>query len=129
MDTLFYGISSSASEETPDFLITTKSIFQKFKQTRMPLERISNGDMTANAGARNLTFNGVPLVYGNYVDSGTLYELNLNYVQLIVDSATDMITTPFITPSNQTIRVAFVLWRGNQTTDNRRRLGKLTSIT
>jgi hypothetical protein len=128
MSTLFYAISSAATEENPNFIITTKTIFQKYEQTRLPLERISNGDLTFNAGAKNLTFKGEPVVYGNYIASGKLYQLNLNYIQLIVDSATDMITTPFISPTNQTVRVAYILWRGNLVTDNRRRQGKLLSI-
>jgi len=128
MSTLFYAISSGATEENPNTFITTKTVFQKYEQTRLPLERISNGDLSFNAGARNLTFKGYPIVYGNYIGSGKLYALNTNYLQLIVDSATDFITTPFITPSNQTVKVAYILWRGNQVTDNRRRLGKLTSL-
>ena len=128
MSTLHYAISSGATEENPNAYITTKTIFQKYEQTRLPLERISNGDLTFNAGATNLTFKGIPIIYGNFIGSGKLYALNLNYVQLVVDSATDFITTPFITPSNQTVRVAYIIWRGNQTTDNRRRLGKLTGV-
>ena len=107
---------------------TTKTIFQKFEQTRLPLERISN-TLTANAGFRNLTFKGVPVIYGNYVATGLLFGLNMNYIYLAVDSATDLITTPFITPTNQTVKVAYILWRGNMITNNRRRHFKLTSIT
>jgi hypothetical protein len=128
MSTLFYAISSGATDENPNTILTTKTVFQKYEQTRLPLERISNGDLSFNAGATNLTFKGVPIVYGNYVGSGKLYMLNMNYIQLIVDSATDFITTPFISPTNQTVKVAYILWRGNMVTDNRRRQGKLTSI-
>ena len=128
MSTLHYAISSGANEENPNLYITTKAVFQKYEQTRLPLERISNGDLTFNAGATNLTFKGIPITYGNYIGSGKIYALNTNYLQLIVDSATDMITTPFISPTNQTVRVAYILWRGNLVTDNRRRQGKLTSV-
>jgi hypothetical protein len=128
MTTLFYALSSGATEDNPSTLVTTKTVFQKYEQTRLPLERISNGSTSFNAGATNLTFKGIPVIYGNFIGSGKMYELNLNYIQLIVDSATDMITTPFITPTNQTVKVAYILWRGNLVTDNRRRQGKLTSI-
>lgn len=128
MSTLHYAISGGANEENPNLYITHKTEFQKYEQTRLPLERISNGDLTFNAGATNLTFKGVPITYGNYIADGIIYALNTNYIQLIVDSATDMITTPFISPTNQTVRVAYILWRGNLVTDNRRRLGKLTGV-
>lgn len=129
MNTTYYAVSSGANEDNPTHIITTKSIFQKYEQTRLPLERISNGDLSANAGFKNLTFKGTPIMYGNFISSGTMYMLNMNYIQLVVDSATDMITTPFITPTNQTVRVAYILWRGNMVTDNRRRQAKLVSIT
>jgi hypothetical protein len=127
MQTLYYALSSSSVQDNPTHIITTSAIFQKYEQTRLPLERIQNTD-TANAGFVNLTFKGVPIIYDQYVDSGTLYMMNTNYWNLVVDSATDFVTTPFIAPTNQTVKVAFILWRGQQTTNNRRRFGKLTSV-
>lgn len=127
MTTATYAVSSSAEVDLPTHYITTKTIWRKFEQTRLPLERISN-TMTANAGFSNLTFKGKPVIYGNYIDSGVMYGLNMNYLNLNVDSATDLITTPFIAPTNQTVKVAYILWRGNLSTNNRRRHFKLSSI-
>lgn len=127
MSTLYYALSSSSAQDNPTHILTTSAIFQKYEQTRLPLERIQN-TMTANAGFTNLTFKGIPVIYDQYVDSGVLYMMNTNYWNLVVDSETDMVTTPFIAPTNQTVKVAFILWRGQQTTNNRRRHGKLSSI-
>lgn len=77
---------------------------------------------------RNLTFKGIPIVYGNKIGSGIMYGVNMNYLKLYVDSATDMSTSEFIMPTNQTVRVAYILWRGAFGTNNRRRHFKLTSI-
>lgn len=129
MSTAYYAVSSSSVEDNPTVILTTKAIFQKYEQTRLPLERISNGDLSANAGFRNLTFKGVPITYGNYIQTGLMFGLNMNYVFLKVDSASDFITTDFLRPSNQTVKVAYIIWRGNLTTNNRRRHFKLTSIT
>jgi hypothetical protein len=129
MTTATYAVSSAATVDNPTVYLTNKVIFQKFEQTRLPLERISNGTLSANAGFTNLTFKGVPVIYGNYIGSGLMFGLNMNYVYLAVDSQTDYITTPFISPTNQTVKVAFILWRGNLVTNNRRRHFKLTSIT
>jgi hypothetical protein len=128
MTTATYAVSSSANSENPTVYLTNKTIFQKFEQTRLPLERISNGNLTANAGFTNLTFKGKPVVYGNYIGAGLLLGLNMNYIYWAVDSATDFITTPFITPANQTIKVAYILVRGNLITNNRRRHFKMSSI-
>lgn len=130
MATATFAVSSAANEDSPTVYITNKTIFQYYWQTRLPLERIQNGDMTANVGAKNLTFMGVPLVYGNYIGSGLIFGLNLNYVYLNVDSETDFVTTPFVMPTNQTVKVAFILFRTTgPVTDNRRRHFKLTNIT
>lgn len=50
LSTATYAVSSSATVDNPTVYVTNKTIFQKFEQTRLPLERISNGDLTANAG-------------------------------------------------------------------------------
>ena len=128
MTTATYAVSSAANEENPTHYITTKTIFQKFEQTRLPLERIQNTSDTANAGFKNLTFKGVPVLYGNYIKAGCLYGVNMNYVNLAVDTQTDFAMTEFRTPVNQTIKVAYILWRGNLVTNNRRRNFKLTGI-
>ena len=127
MTTATYAVSSSSIMDNPTHYITNKTIFQKFEQTRLPLERISN-TLTANAGFTNLTFKGKPVVYGNYIGSGLMFGLNMNYIHLCVDSASDFITTPFLAPTNQTVKVAYIIWRGNMVTDNRRRHFKLTGI-
>lgn len=129
MTTGTYAVSAAAEVDNPTHYITTKTIFQKFEQTRLPLERISNGNTSANAGFVNLSFKGKPVIYGNYIASGLLLGLNMNYIHFSVDSMTDLITTDFREPVNQTVRVAYILWRGQLWTDNRRRHFKLSSIT
>lgn len=129
MSTAYYAVAGSANEENTTHVLTNKTIFQKYEQTRLPLERISNGNMSANAGFRNLTFKGIPLVYGNFIGTGLMFGLNMNYINLWVDSATDFVTTEFIVPTNQTVKVAYILWRGQFGTNNRRRHWKLTGIT
>jgi len=129
MTTATYAVSASATVDNPTHYLTNKTIFQKFEQTRLPVERITNGNLSANAGFTNLTFKGKPVIYGNYIGSGLIFGLNMNYIYLAVDSETDFVTTPFISPVNQTIKVAYILWRGNLLTNNRRRSFKLTSVT
>lgn len=129
MSTATYAVASASNVDMPTHYVTNKTIFKKFEDTRLPLERISSGSTSANAGFVNLTFKGKPLIYGNYIGTGLLFGLNMNYINLVVDTATDMLVTPFVTPTNQTVRVAYIMWRGNMTTNNRRRNFKLTDIT
>lgn len=130
MSTAYYAVASSSTQDTPDMIITNKTIFQYFEDTRLPLERVSNGNLTANAGFTNLTFKGVPVVYGNYVGSGLMFGVNSNYIDYVVDSETDFVMTPFLQPVNQTAKVAYILLRTTgPVTNNRRRHFKLTGIT
>lgn len=129
MTTATYAVASSASVDSPDVYVTNKTIFQRYEATRLPLERIENGSLTFNAGAKNLTFKGSPIVYGNFIGSGLLFGLNTNYIDLVVDSETDFVMTMFVAPTNQTVKQSFILWRGNLCTNNRRRHFKLTGIT
>lgn len=129
MTTGYYQSASSSVSDTPNLVLTNKTIFQKYEQNLLPQDRISNGSLTANRGYTNLTFKGVPVVYGNEIASGKLFLLNLNYIKLYVDAQTDFIITDFMEAFNQTSKVAYVLWRGNLGTNNRRRHAKLTSIT
>lgn len=128
MTTATYAVSGASDMDNPTHYITNKTVYRQFEQTRLPLERISNGDLSANAGFVNLSFKGKPVFYGNYISSGLMFGLNANYIDFVVDTATDMITTDFLSPTNQTVKVAYVLFRGNLVTNNRRRQFKLTSI-
>lgn len=128
MTTATYAVASASDQDLPTHYITTKVIYQKFENTRLPVERITN-TMAANAGFTSLTYKGKPFMYINYCATGLIFGLNMGYNYLAVDSATDMITTPFVAPTNQTVKVAYILWRGNQITNNRRRNFKLDSVT
>lgn len=50
MTTGTYLVSAAATTDNPTTYITNKTIFQKFEQTRLPLDRIQNGTLSANAG-------------------------------------------------------------------------------
>jgi len=59
------------------------------------------------------------------ITAGTVFFLNTNFYKLIIDSETDIITTPFIEPENQTAKTAKVLFMGNAAVTNLRKLGVL----
>ncbi len=128
MTTGYYTVSGGEQEDNPDLFLTNQTVFRKFEQTRLPLANLSAGG-AANAGYESLTFKGKMVTYGNHIGTGLMFGLNTNYIQLIADTEVDFMTTPFVVPSNQTAKIAFILWRGNLVTDNRRRHFKMTSIT
>jgi hypothetical protein len=46
----------------------------------------------------------------------------------VIDSETDIITTPFIEPENQTVKTAKILFMGNATVSNMRKHGVVYGI-
>ena len=77
----------------------------------------------------NLTFKGIPVIFDRDCTSGYMYFLNSNNINLVVHQDADFSTGPFVTPENQDVSTAMVLFQGNLTTNNRRKLGVLTGIT
>jgi hypothetical protein len=59
------------------------------------------------------------------ITAGTVFMLNTNFYKLIIDSETDVVTTPFVEPENQTAKTAKVLFMGNATCSNLRKQGVL----
>lgn len=130
MGTAFYAVSSAENTDCPDIFITNSTIFQYFENTRTSIDRITNGNQSANAGFVNLTYKGRPVTYGNFIGGGLMFGLNLNYIDYNVDTETDFVMTPFLQPYNQQAKVAYILHRTTgPVTTNRRRHFKLTSIT
>ncbi|MGW8179694.1 MAG: hypothetical protein ACWGQW_13180, partial [bacterium] len=60
---------------------------------------------------------------------GTMFFINSDFMELVIDSATDFITTPFVRPENQDARVAQILAMMNLTCMNRRKQGIIYGIT
>ena len=60
--------------------------------------------------------------------TGSSFYINSEAMEYIVDSQTDMITTPFVSPVGQDATVAEILWMGAIGTNNRRKLGVMKSI-
>ena len=54
---------------------------------------------------------------------GSVFALNTKFYKLVIDSQTDFVTTPFIEPENQTAKTAKILFMGNATVSNMRKLG------
>ena len=55
--------------------------------------------------------------------AGTIFGLNTKFYKLCIDSQTDIVTTPFIEPENQTAKTAKILFMGNTTCSNMRKCG------
>jgi len=114
--------------DKPDSIFTTQTVFEYYEKALQPQERFQ-GNAVADAGFMNLTFKGVPVIFDRSCTSGYIYFLNSKYLNLVVNSDADFSTGPFITPENQDVSTAMILFQGNLTTNNRRKLAVITGVT
>jgi len=72
----------------------------------------------------------VPDVYTGTtaITLGTIFGINTQFYQLFIDSETDIITTPFVEPENQTAKTAKILFMGNAGVSNMRKCGVAIDI-
>jgi hypothetical protein len=126
MMTTYLGISDG--NDNADIILSPQNVWQFHWKALQPQERYSN-TMAADAGFTNITFMGVPHVWDRDCTSGTAYFLNSRYLKFCVHRDADFSTSEFIRPQNQDARTAQILFQGNLITNNRRRHGKMTSIT
>lgn len=99
-------------------------------------------DGPATLGFDSVRFKGQNLVWDEMVPdidggyrydssswaSGTWFMLNTEFMELVVDTQTNFITTPFVRPENQDAKVSQVLFMGNLTCCNRRKQGMIHGI-
>lgn len=60
--------------------------------------------------------------------TGTAFFLNTKFYQLVIDKNTDFITTPFVEPENSNAKTAKLLFMGQATVSNARKLGVCYAI-
>lgn len=111
----------------PDFILTGQTEFEYYESTLQPQQRFTDTKML-DAGFQNLKFKAATMMFDLYCQSGVMYFLNSEFLEMYVESGTDLITTPFVKPENQDAKVAQILWMGNLTVSNSSRQGKLTGI-
>lgn len=116
----------------PDFLLTTQAVIEYYERSQSPQMRymIQGGNAPlADAGFDSLKYKGAIVTWDPQCTSGVMYLLRSANLALVVHSAAEFKTTDYVKPSAQDARVAQIIWSGNLTTNNRRKLGKITSIT
>lgn len=111
-----------------DMILTTSAIYNYYEGALQAQQRFTDS-RSANGSFENLMFRSAPVKYDAAATSGVMYFLNSDCMELDVHSATDFIMTEWVKPSNQDARVAQFLVGLELVIKNRRKLGKLTSVT
>lgn len=126
MRTAFNNITYG--NDKPDSIFTTQTIYEYYEKSQEPKERYASNTV-ADAGFMNLMFKGVPVIFDRACTDGYMYLLNSKYLSFVVHSDADFSTGPFVTPENQDVSTANILFQGNLTTNCRRKLAVITGIT
>ena len=111
----------------PDILVTTPSVHAYYEGSLVPQQRYESNSV-GNASFKELMFKNAQVVFDNACTSGVMYFLDSRHIQLYISSGNNMKMTNWKEPSNQTARVAQLLMACELVTNNRRRLGKLNTI-
>jgi len=141
-----YNHCTKGSGGSPNIVIMDQKSYETYENAVDQRSRIQNTrlgeigfDTVKLRGADCAWDEVVPDLYGD--GSGTPYEydsssfatgsaffINTDFMKLAIDKMTDFVSTPFIEPENQTAKTAKVLFMGQLTCDNLRKIGSVNRI-
>ncbi len=129
--------SRGADGSGPNLVVCNQEIYESYENALDVQKRYADEGL-AQMGFDNIKLKGATLVWDELVpdiDHGTLaatsgsaFFLNTKFYKMVIDKQTDFITTPFVEPENQTAKTAKVLFMGNTTVSNPRKLGVCYAI-
>jgi len=126
METSFNNVTFG--NDKPDFIVTDQTVFESYNNSLVDQKRFTN-TMAADAGFMNVDFKGVPVFFDRDCTAGYMYMLNSKYIKWNVHKDADFITSPFVKPENQDAKTANILYQGNMSTANRRKLAVIQGFT
>lgn len=127
LTTLYNTLSMVNPIGGPEMFVSDQTSFEAYEGSLVSQERFTDNKL-ADIGIRNLKFKDTPWTWSPQATSGVIYALHSSALEFIVNSDTDFLLTPFVTPANQDARTAKILLACVLATGNRRKLGKLTGV-
>jgi len=127
-----YNHCSRGSGGSPDIALMDQVTFETYENALDEKVRYTNTNL-ADMGFDNIKLRGATCIWDEQVPdidngtaavtSGTCFMINSKFYNIICDADTDIITTPFVEPENQTVRTAKILFMGNAAVSNLRKHG------
>ncbi len=128
MRTLWNTLSQRAPSSVPDLILTTPTVHGYYEASLIAQQRYESNS-TGNGSFQKLMFKSAPMDMDAQCTSGAMYYLNSDCMELVIDPTTDFKMTEWVKPANQDARVAQYLVALELVIRNRRKLGKILSIT
>lgn len=120
--------NASEGNDHPTHILTYQAGFEGFEKLLTPSARYLDPSM-ADAGFQNLLFKGVPITYDEYVDTGYMYFLNMDYIDFYKLNNVWFTPSDFVTPANQDVRYKYLKLYGQLAISNRKRQSLKTGLT
>lgn len=127
-----YNECSKGSGGSPDLVVADQVTFETYENALDTQVRYQNTKM-ADMGFDTIKLRGATMIWDEVVPDiytgtaaitkGTAFFVNTNFYNVFYDSETDIITTPFVEPENQTVKTAKILFMGNAAVSNLRKHG------
>jgi hypothetical protein len=135
-----YNFCSKGSGGSPDLVLGDQISFETYESSLDSKTRYLDTKM-ADMGFDTVKLKGATFIWDEQVPgidtgdipgatnfTGTVFMLNTKFYKLIIDSQTDIVTTPFVEPENQTVKTAKILFMGQAGVSNLRKHGVLYAI-
>lgn len=127
-----YNFCGRGSGGSPNLVIADQVTYETYNNALDTQVRYTNTKM-ADMGFETIKLMGATMLWDEVVPDidtgtaaitlGTAFFMNTRFYNLIIDSETDIVTTPFIEPENQTAKTAKILFMGNAGISNMRKHG------
>lgn len=128
----FYNYLSRGSGGSPDLFLFDQVSYETYENALGNKMRYHNTKM-GEMGFDTLKLRGATCIWDEIVPDiqtgtaaitkGTVFGLNTDFYKLVIDSETDIVTTPFVEPENQTAKTAKILFMGQAGVSNMRKCG------
>lgn len=112
----------------PEVAFTTQPVYEAYENSLQSQQRITS-TRTVDAGFENLVMKGRPVIFDRDAPAGWWTWLNSDAIKLVISSKRNFKLTPFVSPENQDVRSAKLLWAGNIICKERRLIGGVTGFT
>jgi hypothetical protein len=139
MKRLYNYTSRGGDGSGPGIMLCDQETFEAYESSMDDKLRYADTKM-ADLGFDTIKCKGATVIWDELVPSvdegvaagdaaaataGTVWAVNPKFMKLKIDRQTDFVTTPFVTPENQTARVAKTLFMGQLCSNNQRKHGVL----
>ena len=132
-----YNFCSRGSGGSPDVCVTDQVSFETYESALNVKVRYTNTKL-ADMGFDNIKLRGATMIWDestpdiqngtSSITLGTAFFINTNFYKLMIDTETDLVTTPFVEPESQTAKTAKVLFMGQACVSNLRKMGVVGGI-